>query len=150
MSLALAGAASDNPLVSSEDGPVGMDIDQTPGDGLRVMAGADVFCSGGAYLHLEQDWRRGLGWWLVRGNDRHRVTVRDAIGAAPPALGHEVLLEAQRLGPTLELDRRLMESSGPEVRRAVDDLTRDVALAREAYGNDPRVVGIHLADRLRP
>jgi hypothetical protein len=31
----------------------------------QVAPSLDLFCSNRSFLHLEEDWRRGLGWWLI-------------------------------------------------------------------------------------
>ncbi|TMC48434.1 MAG: hypothetical protein E6J14_11830 [Chloroflexi bacterium] len=114
----------------------------------HVMGSVDVVCANGSSLHLEQDWRVGLGWWLIDGKWRWRLSVSDAIRAAPRGLGHEVLLEAQRLAPMLRLYGSLGDSPGPALQRALEDLQNQVVMARALYRDDPRIVGHHLADQL--
>jgi hypothetical protein len=53
------------------------------------MSSADMFCADGRFVHLVQDWRDGLGWWLGDGKRRSRVRVSGAIQAVPRRLAHE-------------------------------------------------------------
>lgn len=119
----------------------------TPADPVRVMPSANLFCSDGRYVHLEQDWRRGLGWWLVDGKQRTRLSVADAIRVVPHFLAHEVLLEAELLVPR-EVHGGNGTPSRTELRRAALDLNKEVASARAAYHDDPQVVGRFASDRL--
>jgi hypothetical protein len=115
-------------------------------DLVHVMGSADLFCRDGSYVTLEQDWRRGLGWWLVRGNERQRISVSEAIRSVPAEVAHEVLVEAALLVPVLELDRSLWQPPEPGLADAVHRLRDEVLTARAAYRAEPRVVAPRVAD----
>jgi hypothetical protein len=114
----------------------------------RVMGSVDLFREDGSYLSLEQDWRRGLGWWLVEGHDRRHLSVGEAVRAAPAEVAHEVLFEAALLVPVLELSRGLWDAGGAEMHRAVEALRGEVTGALSAYSEDRRVVAPRIADRV--
>jgi hypothetical protein len=105
---------------------------EPPADALTVIGSADIFCADRAYLHLEQDWRRGLGWWLVDGAQRRHLTVAEAMRTAPEALAEEVLREAQFLIPSLQLDRVLRKVKRSGFQAALEGLRADVAVARNS------------------
>ena len=61
------------------------------------MAALDIFRADESFLHLEENWHRGLGWWLVDGASRRRLSVLEAIHLSPSRVAHEVFLEAENL-----------------------------------------------------
>ena len=120
-----------------------------PADG-RIVASADLFLAGGAFLHLEQASPAKLGWWLVEGRSRRRLTVAEAFLAAPPRLRHEVILEAERLVDVATRHRDRPDLDTPPWRLAVADLHDSIRVARVALRGDAgmRDLGQSLADRL--
>jgi len=100
------------------------------------MPAVDIFRADGTYLHLEEDWRRGLGWWLVDPERRWRVSVLEAMRLAPSAVAHEVFLEAQLLTWELEaVDIRQPSEAG--LQSALDRLRREVNIADASEGANP-------------
>jgi hypothetical protein len=99
------------------------------------MPSVDIFCGGERFIHLEDDWRRGLGWWLVDGNLRSRLSVSAAIRLVPH-LALEVLLEVEELVWRLESNAEYQLTSQP-LHGAVDRLRNELAAARSEHRNDP-------------
>lgn len=100
------------------------------------MPSADLFCGDDSFIHLEDDWRRGLGWWLVNVDRRSRLSVSDAMRLVHHGLRLEVVLETQ------ELVRHLETTAGhhlPAQARcdAIDALRNELAAASAEHQNDP-------------
>ena len=120
-----------------------------PTDG-RIVVCADLFLAGGTYLHLEQASPAELGWWLVEGRSRRRLTVAEAFLAAPPPLRHEVILEAERLVDVASRHLNRPDLDTPAWRLAVADLHDSIRVASVALRGEERMrdLGQTLADRL--
>jgi hypothetical protein len=99
------------------------------------MPSVDIFCGEDRFIHLEDDWRRGLGWWLVDGNVRSRLSVAAAMRLAPH-MALEVLIEVQELVWKLEANAESQLTSQP-LHGAVDGLRNELAAARAEHRNDP-------------
>jgi hypothetical protein len=102
-----------------------------PADGEEVIPALDLFCANESFLHLEEDWRRGLGWWLIDADGPKHISIKDAMHLAPQGVAHEVILEAESLLWRLEsedIDRQV----GPLRRNAIARFRREVALAAES------------------
>jgi hypothetical protein len=109
------------------------------GNDERPMAALDIFRGDGSFLHLEEDWRRGLGWWLVDDESRRRVSVLEATRLAPSGVAHEVFLEAQHLAWQLEAES-VDRDSEPALYGELSELRREVALAGAADRSSPTTV----------
>ena len=97
-----------------------------PDDEEQVVPRLDLFCTNESFLHLEEDWRRGLGWWVIDAAGRRHITIAEASRLAPDTVAHEVLLEAESLLWRLEAEdlRRTFE---PLRRNAIDRFRGEVA-----------------------
>lgn len=113
-----------------------------------VLPSADIFCADGRYLRLEENWRRGLGWWVVD-SPRHRthMPLARAISMVPRGIAHEVFVEAERLVWMLELERAA-PSYGAGFRGALQQLRTEVHECRELYADEGTIVHTLLADAL--
>lgn len=100
------------------------------------MPSADLFCGDDGFLHLEDDWRRGVGWWLVNDEGRSRLTVSDAMRLVHHGLGIEILVEAQELVWRLEASA---EHEGPAhpLHAAIAGLQDELAAACAEHRSDP-------------
>lgn len=92
------------------------------------MPALDLFRPDGSFLHLQEDWRRGLGWWLVDRDQRRHISVLEAIRLAPKGVAHEVFLELQYLVWQLESEE-VGQDSGASLHDALSRLRREVILA---------------------
>jgi len=99
------------------------------------MPSVDLFCSDERFIHLENDWRCGLGWWLVDGDERSRLNVSAAMRLVPH-VALEVLIEVQELVWRLEANAEYQLTSQP-FHGAVDGLRNELAAARTEHRNDP-------------
>jgi hypothetical protein len=99
------------------------------------MPSVDIFCGDDRFIHLEDDWRRGRGWWLVDGDVRSRLSVAAAMRLAPH-MALEVLIEVQELVWKLEANAESQLTSQP-LHGAVDGLRNELAAARAEHRNDP-------------
>jgi hypothetical protein len=97
-------------------------------DDEEVVPALDLFCANESFLHLEEDWRRGLGWWLIDADGRKHVSIKDAIRLAPEGVAHEVILEAESLLWRLEAED-IERQVGPNRRNAIARFRREVAVA---------------------
>jgi hypothetical protein len=102
----------------------------------HVVPSVDIFCGDERFIHLEEDCRRGLGWWVVDGDMRSRLSVSAAMRLARHGLGHEVLLEAQELVWRLEAEAEYQLAAQP-LHAAVDGLRDELAAARAEHRDDP-------------
>jgi hypothetical protein len=100
-----------------------------------MMPSVDFFCGDDRFIHLEEDWRRGLGWWLVDGSVRSRLSVSAATRLVPH-LALEVLIEVQELVWRLETNAEY-QSPSERLHGAVDGLRNELAAARAEHRNDP-------------
>jgi hypothetical protein len=100
------------------------------------MPSPQLFCSDERFIHLEDDWRRGLGWWLADGTVRSRISVSAAMRLVPHGLGLEVLVEVQELVRRLENSAEYQAPSQP-LHMAVDGLRNDLAAAHAEHRDDP-------------
>jgi hypothetical protein len=99
------------------------------------MPSVDIFYGDDRFITLEDDWRRGLGWWLVDGNVRSRLSVSAATRLVPH-MALEVLIEVQELLWRLESSTEYQLTSQP-LHGAVDGLRNELAAARTEHLNDP-------------
>jgi hypothetical protein len=95
----------------------------------------DIFCGDERFIHLEDDWRRGPGWWLVDGTVRSRLSVSAAMRLVPH-MALEVLIEVQELVWRLE-NNAGYELTSQRFHGAVDELRNELAAARAEHRNDP-------------
>ena len=109
-------------------GGLSTEVPSETDDERHVLPALDLFCRNDSFLHLEEDWRRGLGWWLIDAEGRRRVTIPDAIRLAPHAVDRELLLEAEQLVWKLEAEDASGESV-PQRRAAISKFRREVDLA---------------------
>jgi hypothetical protein len=105
-----------------------------PADGEEVVPALDLFCANESFLHLEEDWRRGLGWWVIAADGRKHISIKDAMQLAPESVAHEVILEAESLLWRLEAED-IEREVGPLRRNAIARFRREVALAAESATN---------------
>ena len=101
----------------------------------NVTPSVDIFCGGDRFIHLEEDWRRGLGWWLVDGSVRSRLSVSAAMRLVPH-VALEVLIEVQELVWRLEANAEDPLMSQP-LHGAVDGLRNELAAACAEHRDDP-------------
>lgn len=101
------------------------------------MPSVDIFCGDDRSIHVESDCRRGLGWWLVDGDVRSRLSVSAAMSLVPH-LALEVLIEVQELAWRLETTPEYQLTSQP-LHGAVDALRNEVTAARAEHRGDPEV-----------
>jgi hypothetical protein len=92
-----------------------------------MMPSVDVFCGDDRFIHLEEDWRRGLGW--------SRLSVSAAMRLVPH-LALEVLIEVQELVWRLETNAEY-QSPSERLHGAVDGLRNELAAAPAEHRNDP-------------
>lgn len=111
---------------------------------------ADLYLADGACLHLEDDWRTGLGWWRADGPGRQRLTVAQALELAPAGVGHEVLLEAQHLAYTALRECLGEGSQIPARHQAIAALNREIHAAMMSLAASPgmQAFGQGLEDRM--
>ena len=94
----------------------------------RRMPALDFFRADGSFLHLEEDWRRGLGWWLVDAEGKRRVGVLEAVRLAPSRVAHELFFETQHLLWELEAEEVGM-CSEPGLHAELSRFRQEVTLA---------------------
>jgi hypothetical protein len=99
------------------------------------MPSMEIFCGDGRSIHLEDDWRRGLGWWLADGDVQSPLSVSAAMRLVPH-LAIEVLIEVQELVWRLESSAEYQMKS-ELLHGAVDGLSHELAAARAEHRDDP-------------
>lgn len=99
-----------------------------------MVPSVDFFCGYDRFI-LEEDWRRGLGWWLLDGSVRSRLSVSAAMRLVPH-VSLEMLIEVQELVWRVEANAEYQLMSQP-LHGAVDGLRNELAAACAEHRDGP-------------